>query len=555
MTEKYTFRSKRDPNRVFTVTVSENGIQCDCPGYTFRKKCWHIEEVIKNIINRKTENVGIRRLAEIQVDVRLSNENRYSELIRYLNSFPPFLFIEGSPEEVVHFLKELDADAEVFVLGGVYSYNNLRIETDLNQPASYGKFVQWLREELSKKCKKSRYIVVGIEGFLSGYQEARLLVNFQEELNDLPATVIFVAEDFSQVNQVLLNKGIVYQFPLPDRTEVEYFIKSIDPSLSLEFVNLLTGLRLMDIVNCLALLRASGLESEEEKRELISKFKLSLVKRRGLLESVDTNGVEVGGLRKLKEFCKRLKVSLTQEAKDFGVIPPKRILLVGPPGTGKSLSVKAIAKELGLPCLRLDISSLMSYRYGETVIRTKEAFKIADASAPTVLWLDEIEKMLAAGQGAGDRGHEETLRMMSVVLTYLEEQRDKDVILIGTSNDPTSLRPEMLSRFSSVFFVDLPSQKEREEIIAIHLKRLGHLSKSVNLSEVAKATKDFSGREIRDLCERAVLEAFYRNRPVDTQILLDIVPTIKPISLKMREQVLAIRSWAERFAEPVNDKD
>jgi hypothetical protein len=105
--EKYTFRSKRDPNRFFTVTVSENGITCDCPGFTFRKKCWHVEEVIKNLLSRRDEKVTIKRLAEIISDARLVNGNRYSELIRYIESYPPFLFVEGPSEEVLPFLKDL----------------------------------------------------------------------------------------------------------------------------------------------------------------------------------------------------------------------------------------------------------------------------------------------------------------------------------------------------------------------------------------------------------------------------------------------------------------
>jgi len=292
--------------------------------------------------------------------------------------------------------------------------------------------------------------------------------------------------------------------------------------------------------------------SRRLETSLINQEKRQIIKKGGLLEFFETpeSMASVGGLANLKAWLMKAKLRFTPKAKAFGLTPPRGILLVGPPGTGKSLVAKVASHELQIPALRLDMSMIASKYYGETSNNIRKALDMADAVAPVEFWLDEVEKMFASGQG-GSGGHEETMRSLGAVLTHFEEST-QPVFRIATCNQIQNLPPEFMARFEKVFFVDLPSAAERQEIFAIHLRQVGRDPAGFDLAALAAATERFVGREIRNLVQEALQTAFYEGVEVTTDHLLAEARKVTPIFSQKEDEINALRKWAERNAEPAS---
>lgn len=292
--------------------------------------------------------------------------------------------------------------------------------------------------------------------------------------------------------------------------------------------------------------------SRRLETSLINQEKRQIIKKGGLLEFFETpeSMASVGGLANLKAWVQKAKLRFTPQAKAFGLTPPRGILLVGPPGTGKSLVAKVASHELQIPALRLDMSMIASKYYGETSNNIRKALDMADAIAPVEFWLDEVEKMFASGQG-GAGGHEETMRSLGAVLTHFEEST-QPVFRIATCNQIQNLPPEFMARFEKVFFVDLPSPAERQEIFAIHLQQVGRDPAAFDLTALATETERFVGREIRNLVQEALQTAFYEGVEVTTDHLLAEARKVTPIFSQKEDEINALRKWAERNAEPAS---
>lgn len=292
--------------------------------------------------------------------------------------------------------------------------------------------------------------------------------------------------------------------------------------------------------------------SRRLETSLINQEKRQIIKKGGLLEFFETpeSMASVGGLANLKAWLTKAKLRFTPKAKAFGLIPPRGILLVGPPGTGKSLVAKVASHELQIPALRLDMSMIASKYYGETSNNIRKALDMADAIAPVEFWLDEVEKMFASGQG-GAGGHEETMRSLGAVLTHFEEST-QPVFRIATCNQIQNLPPEFMARFEKVFFVDLPSAAERQEIFAIHLRQVGRDPAGFDLAALAAATERFVGREIRNLVQEALQTAFYEGVEVTTGHLITESAKVTPIFSQKEDEINALREWAAKNAEPAS---
>ena len=255
--------------------------------------------------------------------------------------------------------------------------------------------------------------------------------------------------------------------------------------------------------------------------------KKQLIKKSGLLEFIDSVEVvagtsvplqltSMGGNTALKRWMGGAKKRLTEEAAKFGLDRPKGLLLLGPPGTGKSLAAKIVGNVLQIPVLRLDMSMLASKWYGETSSNVNHALKLGAALAPCVIWIDEIEKALSTG-GTGE-GHEETMRTLATLLTFMEESQ-AGVFVVATCNNDLAIKPELMARFPKVFFVDLPSKTDRKDIFAIHLAKVGRNPKDYDIEALAQESDEYAGREIRDIIQDALQEAFNQGVPLSTQHL------------------------------------
>ncbi|MCZ0904098.1 AAA family ATPase, partial [Microcoleus sp. HI-ES] len=198
----------------------------------------------------------------------------------------------------------------------------------------------------------------------------------------------------------------------------------------------------------------------------------------------------------LKEWLLRRGGAFSDRARQYGLPHPRGLLLVGIQGTGKSLTAKAIAHHWHLPLLRLDVGRLFAGLVGESESRTRQMIQLAEALAPCVLWIDEIDKAFAGLDGKGDSGT--TSRVFGTFITWLAE-KTSPVFVVATANNIQSLPPEMLrkGRFDEIFFLNLPSESERQDIFKVHLQRLRPTRlREFDLGVLAKCAENFSGAEI-----------------------------------------------------------
>ena len=273
----------------------------------------------------------------------------------------------------------------------------------------------------------------------------------------------------------------------------------------------------------------------------INSAKFALMNQEGMLhyEYNTEDFAQVGGLDNLKQWLQQRKDAFIKQ--DSRLTPPKGMLLLGVQGGGKSLAAKAVAGLWNLPLLRLDMGAIYNKYIGETEKNLRNSLAQAEAMAPCVLWLDELEKALA--QGSNDDGVGK--RLLGYFLTWMAE-RDKPVFLVATSNDIQKLPAELVrkGRFDEIFFVDLPDAEVREQIFTIHLNKRDIDSSALSLERVVDAAEGFSGAEI----EQAVISALYAledQQALTEDDLLRAILSTTPLSVVMAEQLFALRQWAE----------
>lgn len=250
---------------------------------------------------------------------------------------------------------------------------------------------------------------------------------------------------------------------------------------------------------------------------------------------------DIGGLGVLKDWLRLREQAFTEDARSYGLPAPKGIALIGIPGTGKSLTAKMIGGLWGLPLLRLDVGSLFGSLIGESEERTRQALHIAETVAPCVLWIDELEKAFASGGLDGGT----SMRVFGSILTWMQE-KTAPCFVVATANNIKQLPPELLrrGRFDEIFFLDLPTSDERQEIFSVHLKKRKRLIQDFDLVTLAKASQGYVGAEL----EQAIIDAMYlafndRRREFTTGDILQTLSRQVPLSVSSRETIEFLRNW------------
>ncbi|MEM8720595.1 MAG: AAA family ATPase [Cyanobacteria bacterium P01_G01_bin.39] len=294
----------------------------------------------------------------------------------------------------------------------------------------------------------------------------------------------------------------------------------------------------------------------ESEVEIVLSEKKQLIRRNGILEYIEEDETidSVGGLEELKRWLKQRSNAFTERAREYGLPQPKGMLILGIPGCGKSLIAKTTSRLWGLPLLRLDMGRVYD---GSTVGRSeanlRSALKTAESISPVILFIDELDKAFAGGGGSGDSDGGTSGRIFGSFLTWMQEKKSP-VFVMATANRVERLPGEFLrkGRFDEIFFVDLPSSTERQDIFRIHLgKRRSEINR-FDLDQLTKVSDGFSGAEIEQAIIAAMYDAFAQDREF-TQ--LDIIAAIKatlPLSRTMTEQVTALRDWAGQRARPAS---
>ncbi len=268
------------------------------------------------------------------------------------------------------------------------------------------------------------------------------------------------------------------------------------------------------------------------------------------LELETTRLSDVAGLENLKRWLTRRRAAFLGDAASLGLDAPKGVLLLGVQGAGKSLAAKAVAGTWGVPLLRLDFATLYNKWLGETERNLREALKFADAMAPCVLWMDEIEKGVATGVAEGGG---ESRRLLGTILTWMSERKSK-VFMVATANDIEALPPELIrkGRFDEIFFVDLPDAATRSKILEIHLARRKHDPKRFDLAGLTRTTDGFSGAEIEQAIVSALYEAHALQQPLSTEHINAEVSRTRPLAVVMGDKVNRLRAWAAERTVPAN---
>ncbi len=292
----------------------------------------------------------------------------------------------------------------------------------------------------------------------------------------------------------------------------------------------------------------SVVQTKSLQPQLIAKEKAKAVKKSGLLEIIEPKETinDIGGLDNLKDWLLKRKNAFTKEAVEYGLPAPKGVLILGIPGTGKSLTAKAAASILERPILKLDAGKLFAGIVGESEANLRRAIQTAEAIAPCILYIDELEKAFAGSKSSSFTDGGTSARVFGSFLNWLQD-KTSPVFVVATANDVSQLPPELLrkGRWDETFFVDLPSQKERETIWSIQIGKYGRKPADFDLTALAKATDGFTGSEIEQLFIEALYLAFDEQAEVAEQHISKAVENAVPLGKLMKEGISSLRQWAK----------
>jgi len=397
------------------------------------------------------------------------------------------------------------------------------------------------------------FILRDYHRFLDDVAIARKLRNLSRLLKSQPKNIILLSPRIA-IPDDLTEVLTVVEFPLPAAAEIKSEIErlmaatgnSLPGKILDELVRSCQGLSMERIRRVLARAIATHGEIEPEDVELVLEEKRQTIRQTQILDFYPAKEQisDIGGLDNLKDWLLRRGGAFTDRARQYGLPHPRGLLLVGIQGTGKSLTAKAISHHWHLPLLRLDVGRLFGGLVGESESRTRQMIQVAEALAPCVLWIDEIDKAFSGLGSKGDAGT--ASRVFGTFITWMAE-KTSPVFVVSTANDIQALPPEMLrkGRFDEIFFVGLPTQEERKAIFQVHLSRLRpHNLKNYDIDRLAYETPDFSGAEIEQTLIEAMHIGFSQNRDFANDDILEAASQMIPLARTAQEQIQALQNWA-----------
>ncbi|HEY9692840.1 MAG TPA: AAA family ATPase [Oculatellaceae cyanobacterium] len=388
----------------------------------------------------------------------------------------------------------------------------------------------------------------------------RELKNLTRELKRCRKTLILTSHAL-ELPAELAEEVTVIDFPLPDVPEINYLIEQLVVPEKLKVVGLAReqlvkacqGLSRARIQRVLASALAAKQQVDESDIDRVLAQKQQAIRQTGILEFFTTRESlkSVGGLENLKRWVRMRSDGFTEEARSYGIPNPKGVLLVGIQGTGKSLSAKTIASEWRLPLLRLDSGRLFGGIVGESESRVRQMIQLAEAMAPCVLWIDEIDKAFGNISSGVDGDSGTSRRVFGSLITWMQE-KTSPVFIVATANNVQILPAELLrkGRFDEIFFLNLPTEVERQEIFKVHLQRLRPSRlRDFDLAFLAKSASEFSGAEI----EQVIIDAMHRafglvengqRRDFMTEDILHSIRETVPLAAIARHQIEELKRWA-----------
>ena len=491
----------------------------------------------------------------------LANE----ELILLIKSRYPVIFVESIDEQyVVNQLREIAhqlglAFYQWSVTGGLQKGSR---EGGFYQTGEPEKMVRTVLTLVKDRVEPGLFVLKDFDKHLENVVILRLFKDLINLIKNTKNTVVLVAPEYKLPKDIEPDAGHIVG-GYPDEREIASIVKEtcnelarhdkrIKTSLTAEEIQKailsLKGLSVQQIRNILnqCLVDDGVLDVNDLKR--IESYKRKLFDQEGLLEFCGTESKDnIANFDNLKRWLEERRNSFIQKTSSIPV--PKGVLLMGVQGCGKSLAVKAIAKELALPLYRLDVGRLYSQYIGQTEQNLRRALGIVDKLSPLCLWIDEIEKGFAASMGETDGGVSQ--RVLGTFLTWMQE-RQSSCFVAATANDVGRLPPEFLrkGRFDEVFFVDLPDAATRRSLFAIHLKKRNLDPHAFDCDVLSEKAVDFSGAEIEQTIISALYRASGRREPISTTHILEQIASTKPLAVMKSEEIEFLRDWARERTIP-----
>lgn len=404
--------------------------------------------------------------------------------------------------------------------------------------------------------------LVVLKDFHLEWEDAKVLRAMRNyaQRGPTPGPTVLVVGAGAALPEALRDTAVTLELPPPTREELTAVLQQVlgtrwtrhDPAATEHLVDSALGLTLEQARRVFTKAVVADGVLDLQDVGLVLEEKKAIIASSGALEYLepDVSPDDVGGLDALKEWLRLRERGFTAAAREFGLPPPKGIALIGLPGTGKSLTAKTIGALWRVPLLRLDVGAIYSSYMGESEKRARQALRLAEAIAPCVVWIDELDKAISTG--SNDNGT--STRVMGTLLTWMSE-KTAPCFVVATANDISRLPPELLrrGRFDEIFFLDLPTLAERREILAVHVRRSGRDPGAFDLGALAAATDGLVGAELAQVVLDGLVLAFDAGRDVTTADLLRCAAAVVPLSVSQRERVGALRSWlAEGRAQPAS---
>jgi hypothetical protein len=436
-----------------------------------------------------------------------------------------------------------------------------RLDVDLGGPQRMLAEPGQLLKHLKATPMPGIYVLLDFHPYLSDPVNVRMLKDVAQGYDQVARTVVLMSYEVT-LPEELETFAARMHLALPSTGERQMIVKRvaqewlaahpgkpavIEPEALNKLVDNLSGLTAADAERLVrqAIFDDGALTMSDMRAVLAAKYQL--LNRNGTLtyEPDTAKFADVGGMQNLRQWLTSRKPAFDGTAPELD--PPKGVLLLGVQGCGKSLAARAAAGIFGVPLVRLDFGALYSKWHGESEKNLRESLQSAEALAPCVLWIDEIEKALADGEG--DSGT--SRRVLGTFLTWLAEQHSR-IFVVATANDITVLPPELIrkGRLDEIFFVDLPDDSARAAILAIHARKRSVALSPQEVLALAKRSSGFSGAEL----EQAIVAALYSARaggvPVNAAAIAHELQATRPLSVVMGEKVRALRTWARDRTVP-----
>ena len=477
----------------------------------------------------------------------------------------PLIYLVTSEEEraeqsIFKVSQEIKPQRRVYVwtvTHGIVEYGQPRNTTQHNT-VSPEAAIDWI----IRQKEPSIFILKDLHPFIDAPATNRSLRDAIASFKGMQKNIILMSP-VQQVPIELEKEVVVLDFQLPDMAELNKVLTAHQEQNR--------GRRLTTEAREKLLRAALGLTKDEAEKvyrkaqvttgqltenevNIVLSEKKQLIRRNGILEYLEEDETidAVGGLEELKTWLTQRSNAFTERAREYGLPQPKGMLILGVPGCGKSLIAKTTSRLWGLPILRLDMGRVYDgSMVGRSEANLRNALKTAESISPTILFIDELDKSFAGSGGSGDSDGGTSNRIFGSFLTWMQEKKSP-VFVMATANRVERLPGEFLrkGRFDEIFFVDLPTPEERQDIFGIHLTKRREDIARFDLEQLAKMSDGFSGAEIEQAIVAAMYEAFAQDREF-TQ--LDIIAALKstlPLSRTMQEQVTALRDWARQRARP-----